>query len=70
MQENPINLAQLPRELARLTGGNPPAYRDLYQRVLNGQIPAESVNGRWYVAAADLPSIAAALGLTAENAAA
>jgi hypothetical protein len=61
-----IPLTLLPLELRRLTGGNVPAYRVGYNAALDGRIPAErGDNGRWTVARADLPKIAAALGCTA-----
>lgn len=47
-----IPLPVLPRRLRELAGeatAEVPSYRYLYERVLNGIIPAEQRNGRWYV---------------------
>ena len=38
-----------------------PPYREIYNAVLDGRIPAEQDNGRWSVADPDLPLIAAIL---------
>jgi hypothetical protein len=58
-----IPLTLLPHELRSLTGATPPGYRATYTAALDGRIPAErGLNGRWTVARADLPAIAAALG--------
>ncbi len=60
-----VSLTSLPRELERLTGARPPGYRRLWTLTVDGRIPAEQVNGRYQVRRADLPDIAAELGLTA-----
>lgn len=39
-------------------------YRKLYDKVLEGRVPVEQVNGRYQVNRADLPAIAATLGLS------
>ena len=65
-----IPLSLTSRELARRFGGSAPAYRRLYELVLDGKLPAEQVNGRWFVDEADLPAIAATLGLTENHQAA
>ena len=58
------SLPQLPRKLYDLTGRPVPGgYRRLYLHVIEGRIPAEQDNGRWYVADADVPAIAGALGM-------
>jgi hypothetical protein len=55
-------LTLLPHELRQLTGQKPPKYRLGYQAALDGRIPAErGPNGRWTVARADQPAIAAVL---------
>jgi electron transfer flavoprotein alpha/beta subunit len=60
MPEN-IPLTDLPRELARLTGGQVLTYRKAYARVLDGTLPAmRNAAGRYEVSRADLPAIAAA----------
>jgi hypothetical protein len=60
-----IPLPLVGRRLAALTGQRAPSYRSLYVAALDGKIPAEQqVNGRWDVAAADLPHIAEAFGLS------
>lgn len=59
-----IGLAHSPREILSLTGRSVPGgYTRIYKLVLAGAIPAEQENGRWYLNRADLPQIAASLGL-------
>ena len=55
-----LALTELPRELARVLGESftLPSYRQIYTRVLNGEIPADRSNGRWYVRRDDVPRIA------------
>jgi hypothetical protein len=62
-----IPLSQTSRELSRRFGGSAPAYRQLYELILDGKLPAEQVNGRWFVDEADLPAIAATLGMTEDH---
>ena len=64
---NKVPLTALSRELAALTGGPVPSYRALWTKIVNGELPAEQVNGRYF---ADPRVIAQKLGLTAERAAA
>jgi len=40
-----------------------PTYRKLWTMVVDGRLPAEQVNGRYQVARASLPAIAALLGI-------
>jgi hypothetical protein len=57
-----IPLTLLPRAIARHTGEPGPTYRTCYLGALEGRFPAErGENGRWSVAASDLPAVAAAL---------
>jgi len=64
-----FGLPDLPRELMKFTGGKTLSYRMLYQRVLNGALPASrSRGGRWVINRRDLPEIAAALRLPAGRA--
>lgn len=58
-----IPLARLPRELRALTGEDGPGYRTIYNKVLDGVIPAEQHNGRWFVPRSELGTVAKALGL-------
>ena len=58
MSDDLINLTCAPREIGELTGKKPPTYRSLYNRVVDGQLPAERHNGRWYLSRADLANIA------------
>lgn len=61
-----IPLTDLPRELARLTGGPVVTYRQAYTRVLNGTLPAKRNSaGRYEVDRADLPAIAAEFNASA-----
>lgn len=60
-----FGLPDLPRELKSYTGGRTLSYRMLYQKVLNGTLPASRSNGgRWVIDRDDLPQIATTLGLT------
>ena len=63
-----VALTALPRELKALTGTEAPTYRRLWTLTVDGRIPAEQVNGRYQVRRADLPDIAAALGMTVPTA--
>ena len=60
-----IGAPQLARAL--IAGGytdQPVGYGPIYRGILSGAIPAEQVNSnRWTVSRADLPKVAAALGL-------
>lgn len=58
-----IRLSQLAGALSELTGKAPPPYRTLYNLVVDNVIPAESVNGRWWIDPADLRPIAEQLGM-------
>jgi hypothetical protein len=61
-----IPLPLLPTMLSAQGAHQGPSYRAVYLAALDGRIPAErAVNGRWTVAPADLPAIAAAFGLPA-----
>lgn len=63
MDNNCINLARVPRALSELVGGRAPVptYRTIYARVLDGSIPAEQRNGRWYMHQRDVDTLAADL---------
>ena len=64
-----IALADLPRHLADL-GYQPIPYKRVYNRVLDGVLPAERAkNGRWLVRRDDAHLIADRLGLRLDNAA-
>lgn len=66
-----IQLAQLPRELRdaadlierEQTALNRVRYKNLYGAVVDGLVPAERVDGRWYVRRRSLPTIAQTFGL-------
>ena len=58
-----IGLTELPTALRRLTGAEPPPYRALYAKVVDGAVPAERVRGRWYVDPQNLAGIAEQFGL-------
>ncbi|WP_120010414.1 hypothetical protein [Teichococcus vastitatis] len=63
-------LTQLPRDLGRFTG-HTIAYRYIWSAAVEGRIQAEQGNnGRWTYDPADVPQIAAALGLPASQVAA
>jgi hypothetical protein len=44
-------------------GWEPPPYLVLWRAALNGDIPAEQVNGRWHIRTDNAPAIARALKL-------
>jgi hypothetical protein len=52
-----IQLAFLVRELAPLTDQRLPKNRKLWEMIVDGDIPAEQVGGRWFIKRADLPAI-------------
>ena len=57
---------EIPTELIREGYADPktaPRYRRVYNAILDGQIPAEQVNGRYRIARSHLPQIAALFGL-------
>jgi hypothetical protein len=56
-----VPLTALSRELTALTGQPAPGYRKLWTMVVNGELPAEQVNGRYTV---DVRAVAQTLGLT------
>jgi hypothetical protein len=61
-----IALPHVPRELIALieAGETVPAYRNIWLRTCNGDLPmAQFHRGRWYVARDQLPDLAQALGL-------
>ena len=58
-----ISLSRLSPELSDRYGAAP-GYRKLYSMAQDGLLRTELVNGRHYVMEADLPAIAATLGLT------
>jgi hypothetical protein len=51
MRDDPVSLSETPGALAKLVGDKAhiPTYRQIYSQVLNGQMPAERRNGRWYL---------------------
>ena len=58
-----VRLSQLARRLDA-DGWQPPRdYRVLWQAALNGDIPAEQLNGRWHFRPHNVPAIARALRL-------
>lgn len=62
-----VFLPQIPGEIKELTAAEParvPRYRSVYGKVLDGQIAAELVNGRYRVRRSQLPEIAEMFGLS------
>jgi hypothetical protein len=59
-----IGLSQLPRTLRDRYTGRVPSYRLVYSAILNGEIPAQRLNGRWHVLASDVGTIAEHFGLS------
>ena len=64
MEQHLTPLPDLAAKLRTLTGNAGPGYRKCYLLALDGQLPTVQRNGRRYVADADLPAVAAILGLT------
>ena len=59
-----IGLSQVPREIQDITtDGSTVPYRKLYNSVLDGDVPAEQVRGRWYVRRKNLKRVASFMGL-------
>ncbi len=58
-----IPLARLSPELSDRFGVAAPGYRQLYGMVVDGKLRTDLINGRHYVLEANLPAIAADLGL-------
>jgi hypothetical protein len=59
-----LSLPEAMREIQRRYG-KAPAYHQLWHGIARGVIPAEQVRGRWKIHRADLPRVAAALGISA-----
>lgn len=60
----PIPLPRLPAALRELTNSEPPDYRRLWHLAVAGKFPISMVGNRYQVDRADLPAIAAILGMT------
>ena len=59
MHDRSFSISLLTRKLTELADGRPvPTHRKIYELVLDGDIPARQVNGRWRIEPADLPAIA------------
>jgi hypothetical protein len=57
-----ILLTGVKREPEKVTGERiPVSYRKLYELTLNGDIPADRINGRWHVERSDIPAVASTL---------
>jgi hypothetical protein len=56
-------ITSLPRDLTEHTGQPAPPYRKLWEKAVQGSLPARQINGRWHYAVADIPAIAASLGM-------
>jgi hypothetical protein len=61
-----VPLTELSREITNLTGKPAPPYRELWGMVVDGQLAAEKVRGRYQV---DVLAAVETLGLTTETAA-
>jgi hypothetical protein len=55
-----VPLAHVPARL-RAEFGTATTYRVLYARVLDGDVPATKINGRWHIEERHLPAVAHAL---------
>ena len=55
MPDERIALVSVPRELKALTDGIAPTYRRIWEATADGDLPAEQINGRWFIKRADLP---------------
>ena len=59
-----LTLPEVAPELRRLGADRVPSYRDTYNAVVDGIIPAQrGANGRWSISRANIPIAAAALGV-------
>ena len=58
-----FSLPQGPRVLADFIGQRAPNYQALYRAVIDGRIPAERHDGRWWLRHEDMPEIARTFGL-------
>ena len=59
-----LTLPEVAPELRRLGADRVPSYRDTYNAVVDGIIPAQrGANGRYRISRANLPIAAAALGV-------
>ena len=63
MPDERIPLVSATRELKAITVGRSPPYQHIWKLIANGDLPAEQINGRWFIKRADLPAIAKLLGL-------
>jgi len=61
---DPIPLPRLPSALRELTNSEPPDYSRLWRMAVAGKFPTSMIGHRYHVYRADLPAIAAALGMT------
>lgn len=59
-----IPLPKLAGKLRELTGKDAPSYVKLYHLLLDGRLPSETRNGRYFIRDTDLPAVMAAIGLT------
>lgn len=59
-----VPLPALSRELSAVTGRPAPGYRQLWSKVVNGELPVDQVNGRYIV---DVQVAAETLGLTVKG---
>ena len=64
MAEKLTALPDLAAKLRALTGNPGPGYRKCHMMAMDGTIPTVKRNGRRYVEDANLPAVAAVLGLT------
>lgn len=64
MTDDRLSLVDVMQELHRRYG-RAPAYHQIWHLLARGEIPAERVGSRWKVRRADVPRIAAALGIAA-----
>jgi hypothetical protein len=59
---DPILLTGVKREAEKIVGATIAVpYRKLYEMALNGDIPAEQINGRWHVERSNIRAVANAL---------
>jgi hypothetical protein len=61
MDSNLVPISHVPRRIAELTGVSGISPRKVYDLVLRGSIPADFINGRWYVADGNMNVIAETL---------
>ena len=62
-QQNAYPLTMIPSLLSAFDGPRP-RYPAVYRAVVDAEIPATNIRGRWFIATTDLPAVAAHFGMS------